>query len=239
VQPASDAFKGGPQAQRFLEEVANLQAIRVLGPAKGLNLADFGLGPDNKSYVSLERSGGAPLRVELGAVSVGGTARYALSSADGKVYLVRAGSLRTAANVRRFMDRELLPFPIQEAQRIDLQMGDRKLSLYRLEVPNNQPNRWGRAPKDTAGDPALQEVVNNLLRIKAVHYLTDAPNLEKATPVLTATITKGNEPPAVIRIYAEKGDEAPALSSYTERPVALTGSLVKPLLERARAAAKP
>jgi hypothetical protein len=238
-QPAQDAFQGGPQAQRFLEEIANLQAVRVLGPAKNFKLEDFGLAGENKAQLTVERgSGAAPLRLDLGSVSAGNSTRYALSSTDNRVYLVRNNSFRGITNVRRFMDRELFPFPIQEAQRIELQERGRKVTLYRLEVPPTEAKRWGRTPQDKTGDPALQEVVNNLLRIKALRYLPDGAPAGTAAPTLTVTVVKGNEPPSTLTLYPERQDEVPGVSTHTERPVALNTGLVKTLLERARAALK-
>ncbi len=241
AQPAKDAFQGSAQTQRFVEEMANLQAVRVLGPAKGMNLPDFGLSGEGTAYLSLERRGGQPpLRLDLGAVSPGSATRYALSSQDNRVYLVRSAAFRNLQNARRLMDRELLPFPLSEAQRIEVQLGSARFSMYRLNVAANEPNAWGASAQDEEGDPALQEVFNGLLRIKVSRYLPDVPPPDKATATLVATVTKGTEPPAVLTLYPVRNDEGVAVTTYTQRPVALNSGLVNSLLQHARAvAAKP
>jgi hypothetical protein len=135
------------------------------------------------------------------------------------------------------MDRELFPFPLQEAQRIDVQLGDRRFTLYRLEVPPTEPNRWGRAAQDKQGDPALQEVANGLLRLKALRYLAEPYDPAKSTVTLSATAYKGNEPPATLSVYREGKVDVPAISSYTVRPVGLHTGLVNTLVKSARDAA--
>lgn len=234
--PAHDAFQGGPQAQRLLEEIANLQAIRVLGAAKDLKLEDFGLGGGNADVLALDLAGGASLRLALGTLSAGNAARYVLSSIDNRVYLVRNAPFRTLSGARRMMERELFPFPPQEAQRLEIETGGRKLVLHRLNLPPKEANRWGRVAGDTAGNPALQQVVNALVRIKVVRYLTGDPGPGPAAPVLTITAFKSGEPPAVLRIYADGKEETPARSDHTVRPVALNKDLVKTLHEKTRAA---
>lgn len=237
-EPTQDAFMGGLQAQKFLEEMATLQAVRVLGPAKNFKLEDFGLGgTTDKSTLVIERDGGAPLRLELGAVSAGNATRYALSGADEKVYLVRNATWRGITNVRRFMDRELFPFPVQEAQRVDIQEGSRKLTMHRLSVAPAEPNKWGRSPQDKAGDPALQEIFNGLQRIKTLRYAASA-DVSKASPTLTVTLVKDGAAPAVLRLFPEQKGEVAAVSTYTERPVSLNAALAKTLLDKARVALK-
>jgi hypothetical protein len=237
-EPPADAFQGGVQAQRFVEEMANLQAVRSLGPAKGLNLQDFGLPGDGKAFLALEqRAGKAPLRLDLGAVSAGNLTRYGLSSQDNRVYLIRNATLRALTNVRRFMDRELFPFPVAEAQRIELQMGSARLTLHRLNVPATDPNPWGASAQDEEGSPALQEIVNDLMRIKVVRYLPGAAEPDKSTAVLTALLYKGADRPAILSLYPARAGETPAVSSHTERPVALNVGLVNTLLQHARTAA--
>ncbi len=237
-EPSKEAFQGGAQAQRFVEDMANLQAVRNLGPAKDLNLQEFGLTGEGTAYLALERRAGkSPLRLDLGAVSAGNLARYGLSSQDNRVYLIRNAALRTLSNPRRLMDRELFPFPVPEAQRIEVQRGNAHLSLHRLKVPPTDPNAWGSSAQDEEGNPALQEIVNGLMRIKAIRYLPDAAEPDKATATLSATLFKSGERPAVLAIYPARNDEALAVSSHTERPVALNLGLVNSLLQQARTAA--
>ncbi|HEX7927824.1 MAG TPA: DUF4340 domain-containing protein, partial [bacterium] len=236
-EPTQDAFMGGQQAQKFLEEMAALQAVRVLGPSKNFKLEDFGLGGAEKSTLVIERDGGAPLRLELGAITAGNATRYALSGVDDKVYLVRNGNWRSITNVRRFMDRELFPFPVQEAQRVEIQDGGRKLTMHRLSVAQTEPNKWARSPQDKAGDPALQEIFNSLLRIKTLRYAA-ADTVSKANPDLTVTLVKDGATSGTLRLFPEQKGEVVAVSTYTERPVTLNVALAKALLDKTRAALK-
>jgi hypothetical protein len=236
--PTQDAFQGGPPAQGLLEEIANLQAIRVLGAAKDFKLEDFGLGGSNQDFLVLDLRGGTSLRLELGTLSAGNAARYVLSAMDNRVYLVRNAPFRRLSNPRRMMDRELFPFPPQEAQQLEIETGGRRLVLHRLNLSAKEVNRWGHAAGDAAGDPALQQVVNALVRIKAVRYLPENLGTGQGAPGLTVTALKSGEPPAVLRIYADGKEETPARSDHTVRPVALNKDLIKVLREKTRAVMK-
>jgi hypothetical protein len=240
-----DAFKGGPLAERMLQSLASLQAVRDIGAAEKLKLADFGLAGNASGTLRIERAGNeAPLRLDLGASGPGQATRYGLSSRDNHVYLLRQSLLQNLANPRPMMDRELLPVPVQEADQLELRLGGQTLTLYRLNAPpvaagSARPSAavsWGRSAQDPHGDVALSAVATALGGIKAVRYEANSPPLDPAKAALTVTLKKG---PALIveaRFYETKTGEAPAISNYTVRPVAVSAALVKTLMDATRAA---
>lgn len=250
------AFKVHPQTERVVIGISELKAVRDLGAADKLKLADFGLAPENTpGALRIEsKDGQTSLKLSLGANGPGQATRYVLSARDNHVYLVRQAAFSNLASPLSLMDRELLPVPVTEADQIEIRMGGQTLTLHRLgdkkapppPAPKLQrvgeppaptaPVNWGRVESAKDGEPSLLAVANAVAAIKVVRYDAGASKLDPAQASLTVVLRKAPALDVTLNLYEGKGAEASAVSSYTVRPVVVQGAAVKALKDVAKTA---
>ncbi len=233
--PVSEAFKGGAQAWTLLKQLAQLEATRRVGKADKVNLADLGLATP-AGQLTLEVQGDpAPHQLKLGAMPYGNVARYV--QADGQVYLIGATPLRQLTAGTQLLDREWSPFPVQDARRLIVRQGRRSASLWKLDLPPAEPNRWARQPNASAGDAALQEFVSALLQLKVQSYRSPGKKFDPAQPELEVQMFRAAEanPEVWLRIYPGDALQQPGQSSYTGRPVVFPAASARQVLTRGQA----
>lgn len=233
--PVPETFRGNATAQEALKRLATLTAERDLGRLAALDAKQFGF-PAKDASLELTRRGEAPLKLQLGRATYGGTGRYAHNPADDHLYLLPLFPLsRLSMAASSLMDRSMLGLQPDEAVRMELSMGDSSRTFHHL----SGPGRWGSSAQAAAADPDVGALAADIQRLHVLRYLPQNEKLPAGLPALqvrffTAKGKGEGKPQAWLRIYGSRGNSTTAVSSYTERPVELPTALVRPLLEKAR-----
>jgi len=253
--PAKIGFRGGPAAARALQELTHLTALRDLGRAGEKRLAAFGLAPP-LATLRLERGGGNPLILDLGIEPFGVGTRYALLRSTGRAYLLNQGMLAAFDRPRRLLDREWLPFSLAGAKRIDAKLGGRTLTVWQLDLPRTEPQRWARSAGTAKGEPDALRWVQTLMGVKVLDYRPPADLPARPKVMLEVVVTPGavnpagpgSAPPApqasmapvTLRVFGPAGSAGKgaqtlrAASSYTGSPVELSAPAVQAVINQAR-----
>jgi hypothetical protein len=234
-KPPTQQFKGNRSAEQALELLATLMVQRRIGKLEELeNPLQYGL-PAESDFLELEREGADPLRLNLGGGTYGDTYRYVHFVQDGSVYLVRQTTLQgLTRSPLRMMDRDLFPFPLSSATRLELRMGDRTASFYRLETSAADSAEWGDSPEAEAGDESVKAWVTDLSRLKVMNYV-GREDLSGGEPALEAVITAEANPSVTLRWLAQEGEHWMAVSSHTRHAVRLNAKAAGALVDGAKA----
>ncbi|HKI99335.1 MAG TPA: DUF4340 domain-containing protein [bacterium] len=229
----SAAFKGNATAHQILVALASLTAQRDVGPYQGLDAKQFGL-PNEDDTLELTRGDKPALKMQLGRLTYGETGRYVRDLADGHVYLLPVRELRRLKAARAaMMDRDLLGYSPEQADRIELHAADRSRTLFRLA----KAGQWGEKPDAAQGDSNMAALVATLQRVKVMRYLGTGEAAPTGKPDLEVRLARadGKNGQDWLRLYAGKGVEATAVSSYTQRPVEVPRQIVQQVLDKSRA----
>jgi len=235
-------FKGNRQAERALAALATLSAQRRVGALAELDGADFGFPSDN-AYISIERTGGGePLRIELGSVTFGNAGRYVHFPRDGAVYLVKSALTQNLKRpARRLVDREMFPYRAGTAERVELRMGSKVASFWRLIDTDSQSGEWATSPGAENPDEAVQEWIRDLAKLKVDGYVSGGESDQEATgeeatgeAALEVRLFREDRPALSLHFLRESDGAWIAKSTYTRAPVKVNGALAASLIEKGR-----
>jgi len=134
----------------------------------------------------------------------------------------------------RLLDRDLFPFPTASTDRLDLRMGPRTATFFKLTASAAENPEWGVSPNAEAGDAAVQIWMAQLARLKTGTFLGRNAALPEAA-VLEATLTAKDQPPVTLRLLEQQDESWLAASTHTRHGVRLNGKQVGALIESARA----
>lgn len=230
----AEEFRGNAAARQALDSLTTLTAVRDLGRLAALDGKAFGF-PGPGGFIELQRHGGTPLKLELGRETYGSTGRYAHDPTDGHVYLLPLLTLqRLAVATSVLMDRDLLSLQPEQAERVELRTVAGSRTLYHL----SGAGRWGSSAQAAAADPDAGALVTDLQRLRVQRYRLQGEAPPAGPPALEVRLfaSSGGEertPTAWLRFYAIEHNTAPAVSSYTERPVDLPAAVVRDVLKKA------
>ena len=245
-------MRGGVFAARILKELGHVTALRDLGRPTETQRATFGLAKP-LGYLRIERTSGEALTLDLGAVSVGAVTRYGMMRSGDKAYLVNLGLLRNFEHPRRLMDREWVPFALSDAKQIEAKIGAKKLTVYQLDLPRSEVQRWSRTPGAAKGEADALKWVQALMGVKVLDYgdaksgtakqaelieITVLPGEPKAAPNAIAPQAPAPANPVTLTIFkpdAKDTQIAQAVSGYTVSPVSLSLPAVQAIVDQARA----
>ncbi|MFI5400832.1 MAG: hypothetical protein ACHQZQ_07275 [SAR324 cluster bacterium] len=193
--PAKIGFRGGLAAARLVRELAHLSALRELGRVDQKRLTAFGLAPP-LATLRLERAGGDALILDLGIAPFGAGTRYALLRSTGRAYVLNQGMLGGFDHPRRMMDREWAPFSVADAKRIDAKLGGRTLTVWQLDLPRTETQRWARSANAAKGEPDALRWVQALMGVKVLDYLAPAHQPARSEVMLEVVVTPAGGNPA-------------------------------------------
>ena len=241
-KPAARRFKGGASVEKAVENLTALVAHRRIGKLTGLDGEAFGF-PNDEHFLQIETTdGGEALRLELGALTYGKIYRYVHHPASGTVYLLRASLLNSLMRGKqRLLDGRILAEPIGTARRIDLQMGQDTVNLWKLPEPQDGPSEWGIDPDGSEGDEQIAEWIAELAKLRVVDYLDEslAEEDESRTPDLEARIFGDEEEPrSWIKLYRGGASQWQAVSSHTRFLVKISPRQAKKVITGGRKIAK-
>jgi Domain of unknown function (DUF4340) len=234
AEVSTEAFKGNAAAEQALKGFASLTAERDLGKLASLDAKSLGF-PAKDASLQLTPAGKPPLKLELGRLTFGDAGRYAHNPADDRVYLLPAQQLRRLVTARvTFVDRELLAFLPEQAERMELRAGGLQRTFHRLA----KAGQWGATADAARPDPSAAVLATALPQLKVLRYRPESEPAPASPPALEVHLFRsgGGVEETWLRLYDGQGATATAVSSYTQRPVEVSGPIVKQLLEKARAA---
>ena len=171
--PTKHEFPGGAAAMRLLEQYAPLQAVRALGKIDDEQRAEFEL-----DAPAIE------LTVETGrrthALKVGGTAfgsgDYYVEDADGRTWLVKAGTLRPLLNGEGLMERSLHDLEDEDVTTLLVKSGDREAKYVHQNRLDRRARYWAKEATPETRETQVATWLGKARRLPVLRYPDTQPD---------------------------------------------------------------
>lgn len=160
-------FVGVGQAQKLVESLAPLMALRALGTIEPARAEEFGF--DKPEGTLRVKIGGTQHVLELGGTTPGGGDRYARLGEGGAVFAIPgsvAQNLMFAES--RLIERELHGFEDDEVQRLVVEKGDQRREFVRVD---DKKEAWASADSPASQDETATNWVTKLGRLRISEYV--------------------------------------------------------------------
>lgn len=169
-EPEPEEFKVGKAGDAVLEGLAPFVAKRRLEGADDTDLADLGLA-EPEATLEITREGKDPKVYELGGNVFGGANVYVRDPDDGAIYLVEAKLIRPLQSGSRTLpDRDLTGIDERKAERVTLQVGERKVSFEQHNPDDVEAKYWSVAGEEDQS-PEATAWLDKVLRLRSSRYV--------------------------------------------------------------------
>lgn len=134
------------------------------------------------------------------------------------------------------MDRELLPYRAGTAERVELRMGSKVASFWRLIETDSSSREWAASPDAEGPDEAVQDWIGDLAKLKVDGYLGggESDGEFDGEAALEVRLFREDRPALSLHFLRESDGAWIAKSTYTRSPVKVNGALAASLIEKGR-----
>lgn len=230
------SFKGSSAASTALVYMGRMLADRKLGKLKDLDPKTYKLDKQDNFIEIFLKNEKKSKKLILGRHTVRDGQIYAYFPETGETLLLPGREYRNLAGAhQKFIDRALLPRPLEMAEKIVLNNKGKGLNIEKLKISSTDPERWG---KEGEGGPlpGAQDVVNALDKIRLLEYVEDPPGgTPKGELMLEATIFWKEKGLSPVKMRFHTGESAYLLvqSSYNRKWVKVQSSRGNPFISTA------
>lgn len=177
----SKKFPGGEAAVKLIEQLAPFQAIRSLGSLDAKQKTQFEL-DDPKTVLTLETRGGRKHELKVGGTSFG-SGDYYIEDSAGKVWLVKAGSVKPLLNGDGLMERTLHEIEDKDVITLVVKSGDREAE-YQQQNPLDAKGRyWSKPDSKETRETQVGTWVGRARKLPVLRYPDEQP--ANVTPKLS------------------------------------------------------
>ncbi|MRG96062.1 DUF4340 domain-containing protein [Polyangium spumosum] len=165
-------FVGVGVAQKLVDALAPLKAIRALGRIPDDRAAEFGLAePEGTLTVTI---GGAERKLVLGGTTPGGGDRYVRDPQSGEAYVIDGAAMRDLDTAEsRLVERELHGFKEAEISSAELSAGEKKRKLVRGGPEGKR--FWADPAAADQKDETAANFMAKLDRLRPTDYVMNEP----------------------------------------------------------------
>ncbi|MDI1474956.1 DUF4340 domain-containing protein [Polyangium sp. y55x31] len=165
-------FVGVGVAQKLVESLAPLKALRALGRIPEDRAAEFGLAePEGTLTVTI---GGAERKLVLGGTTPGGGDRYVREPQTGETYVIDGGAMRDLDTAEsRLVERELHGWKEAEVSTAELSAGGKKRQIVRGGPEGKR--FWADPGAADQKDETAANFMAKLDRLRPTDYVTSEP----------------------------------------------------------------
>lgn len=208
TEPARETirFIAVEAATELGERLATLQAVRALGVVAAERLEDYGLHAEALPRLSVTLRGGVR-HLKIGGKAPGDGDVYVQAESDGRVYAV-AGHLVRALDAAqsRLMERAPHLWPVEQAQRARLEVGEQSVEL--VQFPNT-PGTWATASAPEEKNETATNWVRKVLRLRVTRYL-ERPAQQPEVLVRVQYTSEAGKPLGFLELARLPGEEGPS-----------------------------
>ena len=156
-------------AQRIVDAVAPLKAVREVGIVEGDPAGDFGLAiPDATISFTI---GGVVRSLAVGTEAPGGTDRYVRVVETNMIYAVHGDFLRDLmAGEHALTERDAHGFEDEDVKSVRILAGDKSRDVKRFGVAG-----WADSATPDASDDTIGTWMNKIARLRPTEFLTSPP----------------------------------------------------------------
>lgn len=165
-------FVGVGVAQKLVESLAPLKALRALGRIPEDRAAEFGLAePEGTLTVTI---GGAERKLVLGGTTPGGGDRYVREPQTGETYVIDGGAMRDLDTAEsRLVERDLHGWKEAEVSTAELSAGGKKRQIVRGGPEGKR--FWADPAAADQKDETAANFMAKLDRLRPTDYVTSEP----------------------------------------------------------------
>ncbi|MDI3282024.1 DUF4340 domain-containing protein [Polyangium sp. 15x6] len=165
-------FVGVGVAQKLVESLAPLKALRALGRIPEDRAAEFGLAePEGTLTVTI---GGAERKLVLGGTTPGGGDRYVREPQTGETYVIDGGAMRDLDTAEsRLVERELHGWKEAEVSTAELNAGGKKRQIVRGGPEGKR--FWADPAAADQKDETAANFMAKLDRLRPTDYVMSDP----------------------------------------------------------------
>lgn len=212
-------FAGGRSAERLIDRLAPLTALRVLEDVPAERLTKLGLDPAEATF---EVTRGERTWVfGVGGKNFGGSRRYLHEVDTDRVYLVEATALRNLEGAeRQLLERSPLGLKRGDLTATTATSGARTQRLVQKNRADRRASYWAFAAKPEEKSSVASGFIDKLFRLRVDTYVETLPaTAEKACEFVVET-EEGQVTVSLHRVVGPDGEpEIYAISSYLRLPV--------------------
>lgn len=165
-------FVGVGAAQKLVDALAPLKALRALGRVADDRAQEFGLAePEGSLSVTI---GGAERKLVIGGLTPGGGDRYVREPSSGEVYVIDGDPIRDLDTAEsRLVERDLHGFKEPEIAKAELRASDKTRQIVRGGPEGKR--FWADPAAADQKDETLANWMAKLDRLRAGEYAMSAP----------------------------------------------------------------
>lgn len=221
-------FKAGTAADKLIESLAPLMAVRGLDNVDDATIATFGLTtPDTTVSIT---SHGKTTVLELGGETYGTKDRYVRNRETGRVYVVDDEPFKTLKfAVTRLPERSLMAAKVEEIDSLTLGEGGTSVEWAQKNKDDRKAAYWERAGA-SGKDETFSNWLDKALKIKSTSYVQDADLPAELVPQFDLTVRAPGKPAETVA-FSLGGEDWYAKSESTRGLVKLTRGPTKDIAE--------
>lgn len=191
-----EAFKASQEMKTVEEGLNSFAALRVVGPAKAQNLADYGLDELDKKFV-VEPKSGSPLTLAMGKKSYGSRDAFALDEAKQEVILVPGTLVDQVRNARtRLYERDIVKVEDDKVKKAVVELGDKTARWDHSERDQNGALMWRDEKEGSPAQAAYRNWIDKVYKTKVMSF----PSLEEQKKISSL------KPFLVVTFLGERGE---------------------------------
>ncbi|MDF1563619.1 MAG: DUF4340 domain-containing protein [Deltaproteobacteria bacterium] len=212
-------FAGGRSAERLLDRLAPLTALRAMDEVPEERLEKLGLKPAEATF-SITR-GDRTWTFGVGGQAFGGSRRYLHEEGTSKVYLVEATALRNLEGAeRQLLERSIIGLKREEVAAVEARSGERSQRLVQQNRADRRAAYWAFAAKPEEKSSVASGWIDKIFRLRVDTYVEAIPaGVEEACRFVTEQ--EGSKVEVVLHRWMSPAGEPEiyATSSYLRLPV--------------------
>ncbi len=170
-------FVGVGGAQKIVDAMAPLKAIRALGKIPEDRISEFGLAePEGTLLVTV---GGAERKLVIGGTTQGGGDRYVKDPGSGETYVIDGDAIRALDTAEsRLIERDLHEWKETEVTTADVKAGDKTRQIIRGGT-EGKASFWAEPGAPEKADETLGNWMDKLKQLRPTEYVMTTPSDKK------------------------------------------------------------
>lgn len=186
-------FKANSAIEFFVEFITRLKALRVIGKKADLDMASYGLTPENPT-MTITTKDGKKLTLQIGGKSYGSDKLYALDTATDEVILVSNFQIRKIKDPRRkLFENKVIGLDFNEVKTATATVGKVSKSFEMKGKTATSTKFWFPAGTSTARSEDMSAWMYDLRRVQVTEYASQEQRLriESLPVVFTLVFDRG------------------------------------------------
>lgn len=217
-------FKVGSAADKLVESLEPLMALRELKSVDDAKLESYGLkAPDTTVTIT---DGGGTATLEIGGETYGTKDRYVRHRETGRIFVVKDEAFKTLkfANTR-LPEKQLVAAKKAEIEKLTLGTGGQSVSYTQKNRDDAAATYWEK-DGGTGKDETFSNWLEKFLKVKATAYAADGDVPADALAAFDLTVVATDKKPETVR-FLQAGDDWFATSESLRGTVKLPRSSAK------------